>query len=324
MPITTDIALAVERLRQGGVVAFPTETVYGLGADASNPDAVQRIFAIKGRPISHPLIVHIGDADRMAEWAREIPPAAKRLADRFWPGPLTLILKRGNAPLEVTGGQDSVGLRMPDHPVALALLRGFGGGIAAPSANRFGRVSPTRADHVREEFGESVDLILEGGDCTVGLESTILSLLDEQPRLLRPGAISIAELEAAIGMPILGPQERGDIRAPGLLESHYAPDTRLLPRPPEELAATVRELIETGLRVAVMTRTVADLPAGTHSLSMPIEPADYGRELYVSLRRLDDEDFDIIVVEQPPSTEAWRAVNDRLGRASHSLPQDKQ
>ena len=319
MPITTDIALAVERLRQGGVVAFPTETVYGLGADASNPDAVQRIFAIKGRPTSHPLIVHIGDADRMEEWAREIPSAAKWLADRFWPGPLTLILKRGKAPLEVTGGQDSVGLRMPDHPVALALLRGLGGGIAAPSANRFGRVSPTRADHVRNEFGESVDLILEGGDCTVGLESTILSLLDEQPRLLRPGAIAIAELEAAIGMPILGPQERGDIRAPGLLNSHYAPDTRLLLRPPEELAATVRELTETGLRVAVMAHTVAaaDLPAGTNLLTMPIEPADYGRELYASLRRLDDGDFDIIVIEQPPSTEAWRAVNDRLGRASH-------
>ena len=319
MPITRNIDQAVERLHQGGVVAFPTETVYGLGADASNPEAVHRVFAIKGRPANHPLIVHIGDADRMIRWARDIPPAAKRLAEHFWPGPLTLILKRGQAPLEVTGGQDSVGLRMPDHPIALALLRTFDGGVAAPSANRFGRVSPTRAEHVRDEFGESVDLILEGGDCTVGLESTILSLLDEQPRLLRPGAIAIAELEAVIGMPILSSLVRGDIRAPGLLESHYAPDTRLLSRPPEELATTVRELTETGLRVAAMTRTVpaADLPAGTNTLTMPLEPAGYGRQLYASLRRLDDGDFDIIVVEQPPSTEAWRAVNDRLGRASH-------
>ena len=319
MPITTDIALAVERLRQGGVVALPTETVYGLGADASNSGAVQRIFAIKGRPADHPLIVHMGDAYMMQAWAREIPPAAIRLAERFWPGPLTLILKRGQTPLEVTGGQDSVGLRVPGHPVALDLLRAFGGGVAAPSANRFGRVSPTRAEHVRDEFGESVDLILDGGDCTVGLESTILSLLDEQPRLLRPGMISIAELEIVIGMPILGPQDRGDIRAPGLMESHYAPDTRLLPCPSEELATTVRKLTEAGLRVAVMTRTIVAgaLPAETHPLTMPIEPADYGRQLYASLRRLDDGDFDIIVVEQPPDNESWRAVNDRLGRASH-------
>ena len=326
MPITHDIDAAVRRLRAGGLVAFPTETVYGLGADAAHPAAVRRIFTVKGRPPTHPLIVHIGDAGMLSEWARDIPPAALRLAERFWPGPLTLILRRGKAPLEVTGGQDSVGLRVPGHPVALDLLRRFGGGIAAPSANRFGRVSPTRAEHVLDEFGETVDLILAGGDCRVGLESTILSLVGEQPELLRPGAIAASELAAVLGAPLPGQPITRDVRAPGMLESHYAPDTRLLLCRPEQVAATTRELMVRGLRIAVMTRTLSaeDLPAGVHPHPMPAGGAEYGRQLYASLRRLDDADFDIIIVEQPPADEAWRAVNDRLGRASHSLPQDKQ
>ena len=325
MPITNDIEAAVSRLRAGGLVAFPTETVYGLGADAANPDAVRRIFAVKGRPSDHPLIVHIGDAAMMLAWAREIPPVALRLAERFWPGPLTLILKRGQAPLEVTGGQDSVGLRVPGHPVALELLRRFGGGIAAPSANRFGRVSPTRAEHVLDEFGESVDLILAGGDCRVGLESTILSLVGEQPVLLRPGAIAASELEAVIGAPLAGQPINTDVRAPGMLESHYAPDTRLLLCCPEQLAATSRELTARGLRIAVMMRTLSadELPNGPHQHPMPAGASEYGRQLYASLRRLDDADFDIILVEQPPDEEAWRAVNDRLGRASHPIQQGK-
>lgn len=319
MPITDDVDAAVRRLRDGGLVAFPTETVYGLGADAANPKAVRRIFSVKGRPADHPLIVHIGDAGMLTEWVREIPPAALRLAERFWPGPLTLILRRGQAPLEVTGGQDSVGLRVPGHPVALDLLRRFGGGIAAPSANRFGRVSPTRAEHVLDEFGETVDLILAGGDCRVGLESTILSLVGEQPVLLRPGAIAASTLESVLGASLAGQPITRDLRAPGMLESHYAPDTRLLVCRLEQLAGTVRELIARGLRIAVMTRTLSadDLPAGAHPHPMPAGAAEYGRQLYASLRRLDDEDFDIIVVEQPPDDEAWRAVNDRLGRASH-------
>ena len=326
MPITDDIDAAVRRLRAGGLVAFPTETVYGLGADAANPEAVRRIFAVKGRPADHPLIVHIGDAGMLSAWAREIPPVALRLAERFWPGPLTLILRRGKAPLEVTGGQDSVGLRVPGHPVALDLLRRFGGGIAAPSANRFGRVSPTRAEHVLDEFGETVDLILAGGDCRVGLESTILSLVGEQPVLLRPGAIAASELESVLGAPLAGQPMTSDVRAPGMLESHYAPDTRLLVCRPEQLAATTRELMARGLRIAVMTRTLLadNLPAGPHFNPMPAGAADYGRQLYASLRRLDDDDFDIIVVEQPPEDEAWRAVNDRLGRASNSLPEDEE
>lgn len=318
MPITDDIDAAVRRLRAGGLVAFPTETVYGLGADAAHPAAVRRIFAVKGRPADHPLIVHIGDAGMLSAWARDIPLAALRLAERFWPGPLTLILRRGQAPLEVTGGQDSVGLRVPGHPVALDLLRRFGGGIAAPSANRFGRVSPTRAEHVLDEFGETVDLILAGGDCRVGLESTILSLVGEQPVLLRPGAIAASALEAVLGTPLAGQPIPSDVRAPGMLESHYAPDTRLLLCQPEQLAATARELLARGLRIAVMTRALSadGLPAGLHLHPMPAGAAEFARQLYASLRRLDDGDFDTIVVEQPPDDEAWRAVNDRLGRAS--------
>lgn len=314
------IQRAAALLRAGGVVALPTETVYGLGADAANPAAVARIFAIKGRPAHHPLIVHLGDASRMGVWAREIPPAAWRLAERFWPGPLSLILRRGQAPLEVTGGQDSVGLRVPNHPVALELLRAFGGGVAAPSANRFGRVSPTRAEHVRDEFGAAVDLILEGGDCPVGLESTILSLIDEQPVLLRPGAIGRAELEAVIGARIAAAPTRESVRAPGMLESHYAPVTRLLLCGPERLDALIGELVRRGLRLAVMTRTprAGGLPSGAHPHPMPLAPSDYGRRLYASLRTLDDGGFDLILVEQPPDDESWRAVNDRLGRASHS------
>jgi len=319
MPITPDIALAAERLRQGGLVAFPTETVYGLGAAAAIPEAVRHIFAVKGRPANHPLIVHIGESGMMSAWARDIPPAAVRLAERFWPGPLTLILRRGQAPLEVTGGQDSVGLRVPDHPVALSLLRTFGGGVAAPSANRFGRVSPTRAEHVLDEFGDTIDLVLAGGDCRVGLESTILSLVSEQPVLLRPGAISATELEAVLGTPLAGQQTHTDIRAPGMLESHYAPDTRLQLCHLKQLATTQQALAQRGLSIAVMGRAVSpdDLPAEAHLLRMPIEAAEYGRQLYASLRQLDEAGFDIILVEQPPAGEAWRAINDRLGRACH-------
>ena len=319
MPITRDISLAARRLRAGEVVAFPTETVYGLGADAGNPAAVRRIFTLKGRPANHPLIVHIGETRQIEDWARDIPPLAWRLAERFWPGPLTLILQRGLAPLEVTGGQDSVGLRCPSHPVALDLLRQFGGGIAAPSANRFGRVSPTRAEHVVAEFGNAVDTILEGGDCTVGLESTILSLLGDLPVLLRPGAIARAEMEAIIGAPIPGVEPNAEVRAPGLLDSHYAPDTRLLLCAAERLATLTAGLLDRGHRVAVMTRTLRpdDLPPGVRRHTMPTDPSDYGRQLYACLRTLDSGDFDDIIVEQPPDEEPWRAVNDRLGRASH-------
>ncbi len=187
-------------LQRGGLVAFPTETVYGLGADASNPMAVARIYEIKGRTASHPVIVHIGDVGQLARWAREIPEAATKLAMRFWPGPLTLVLRRApSAGSQLTGGQDTIGLRIPGHPVALQLLREFGGGIAAPSANRFGRISPTTAEHVRDDLGKEIDLVLDGGPCEIGIESTIVDLSRQKAVLLRPGRISAEDIAAALG-----------------------------------------------------------------------------------------------------------------------------
>ena len=190
------IEQAADLLHRGKLVAIPTETVYGLGADASNPEAVAKIFQAKGRPADHPLIVHLAYASQMKDWAEEVPDSALRLASAFWPGPLTMILrKKASVPAVVTGGQETVALRVPDNPVALWLLRVFGGGIAAPSANRFGRISPTTAQHVAEELGDAVDCILDGGPCTVGVESTIIDLTDQQPTILRPGRITRSQLE---------------------------------------------------------------------------------------------------------------------------------
>uniref|UniRef100_UPI002FDD1BFD L-threonylcarbamoyladenylate synthase n=1 Tax=Pelomicrobium sp. TaxID=2815319 RepID=UPI002FDD1BFD len=210
-----EIAKAVDILRAGGLVAFPTETVYGLGADARNPEAVGKIFAAKGRPQHHPVIVHLAEAAQLEAWAVDIPDGARRLAERFWPGPLTLILRRGpGVPDAVTGGQDTVGLRVPAHPVAQALLQAFGGGIAAPSANRFGRLSPTTAQHVEAELDGAVDLILDGGACPVGIESTIVDCAGERPTLLRPGHIGREVLEEALGVRVEAPGP-GAPRAPG-------------------------------------------------------------------------------------------------------------
>ena len=270
------LARAVARLRGGGLVAFPTETVYGLGADARDPLAVRRIFATKGRPVDHPVIVHLPGADALPDWA-VVPDAAWALAARFWPGPLTLVLRRVSGVLdEVTGGRDTVGLRVPDHPVAAALLAAFGDGIAAPSANRFGRVSPTSAAHVREELGDEL-LVLDGGECQIGIESTILDLSGESPALLRPGAVTRADLEAVIGPVAVG----GTTAAPGTLPAHYAPRTAL--ELTHDAAASAAALAARGLSVAI-------LPPGP--------PADLARRLYAELRRLGF------------------AVNDRLTRAA--------
>ena len=233
------MTLAVEEaaaiLRGGGLVAFPTETVYGLGADAANPEAVARIFAAKGRPANHPVIVHLGSVEQLTDWATDIPPAAYRLAQHFWPGPLTLILKRhARVSDAVTGGQDTVGLRVPGHPIALALLAAFSGGIAAPSANRFGWLSPTTAAHVRTGLGASVDYVLDGGPCRVGIESTIIDLSGDYPRLLRPGTITAAGIEAVLDKPLAAPAGEAP-HSPGMLPSHYAPQTALTlvsPAPP--------------------------------------------------------------------------------------------
>lgn len=316
------IEAAAQLLRTGGVVAFPTETVYGLGADAANPAAVQRIFAIKGRPADHPLIVHLGDAAQLDRWARKVPEGAWRLAGRFWPGALTLILpRRAHVPDVVTGGQDSVGLRVPSHPMALELLRALGPayGLAAPSANRFGRISPTRAQHVRDDLGDAVDMILDGGACQVGLESTIISFIGKAPRLLRPGGIPVGELEEEIGMKIVADDPaRPSVRASGGLPSHYAPVTPIEAWSGDALWQRAFELTRQGVRVAVLGISPApgaSNGAGVVLYPMPPEAVDYGRVLYDTLRRADVARFDYLLVEAPPGGDAWRAVADRLRRA---------
>lgn len=249
---------AAQALRQGKLVAFPTETVYGLGADAENAAAVGRIFAVKGRPSNHPLIVHIASADELERWAVNIPAAAWRLAEACWPGPLTLLLhKSERVPAETTGGLPSVGLRVPAHPVALELLRRFGGGVAAPSANRFGRVSPTCAEHVRQDLGSDVDVVLDGGDCQVGVESTIIDLTHGTPVLLRPGGVSAERIQSLLGSSVERHIPEG-VRAPGLLASHYAPRAMVELVVPTQLTARARALSDAGERVAVLVMSSDD------------------------------------------------------------------
>ena len=243
-----DVKRAAELLRQGELVAFPTETVYGLGADAANPAAVAKIFAVKGRPADHPLIVHLPGDDHIERWARDVPAAAYELAEAFWPGPLTLILKRQpGVPDAVTGGQDTVGLRVPGHPLALELLREFKGGVAAPSANRFGHISPTCADHVRDELGSAPDLILDGGDCQVGLESTIISLVDDRPILLQPGVISLPELCEALGRGVVLPDQPDPaLRAPGCQGSPPSCGLLMMPLCKASFSASTRFHLDKG------------------------------------------------------------------------------
>jgi L-threonylcarbamoyladenylate synthase len=311
-----EIERAARLLRDGRLVAFPTETVYGLGADASNPQAVRRIFTAKGRPADHPVIVHVHDAASLARWVRDIPPDALRLAARFWPGPLTLVLKRAAGVIdEVTGGQDTVGLRCPSHPIAQELLQAFAGGIAAPSANRFGRISPTTAQHVRDELGDGVDLVLDGGACEVGIESTILDLSGGAATLLRPGRIGAAEIESVIGVPVA----RGGIQSPrvsGSLESHYAPQLPLLLATAVDLDRVVRE--QSALRpVAVLARHPR--PRDSRSALWQIAATDaqaYAHDLYALLRFIDRSGCALIVVEAPPERPEWDAVRDRLTRAA--------
>ncbi len=322
-PAAEDIARAAAILRAGGLVAFPTETVYGLGADAANPAAVAKIFAAKGRPQDHPVIVHIAGAEWLARWAIDIPAEARTLAAKFWPGPLTMILKRApGVPDCVTGGQDTVGLRVPGHPTALALLRAFSGeeggkhysGIAAPSANKFGRISPTTAEHVRAELGNAVDLVLEGGDCAVGIESTIVDLSRGRAVLLRPGRITREELALALGTEVALPDARAP-RVSGALASHYAPATPLYLAATNELPQRLAALA--GKKLAVLARV--EPPAGLREVIWHIAPreaAAYAHELYASLRRLDAMGCAAILVEAPPEAAEWQGVRDRLKRAA--------
>jgi L-threonylcarbamoyladenylate synthase len=316
-----DIEQAVAVLREGGLVAFPTETVYGLGADASNPLAVRKLFEAKGRPATHPVIVHLADAMQLANWAREIPPAAQRLAKKFWPGPLTLILRRAPQVSDlVTGGQETVAVRVPSNPVAQRLLARFGGGVAAPSANRHGRVSATAAEHVRREFGPTVECVLDGGEARIGIESSIVDLSGGRAVLLRPGWITAAEIEAVLGVSLAAPA--GDApRAPGTLVKHYAPQTPLMLTEGDLALELAASLLRLGKRVAVLAFS-AQRPflQGLEWIAAPQDAADYAHELYASLRRLDESGCDAIIVEKPPQTPAWAAINDRLARAAAGSP----
>ena len=318
-----DIAFAANVLRSGGLVAFPTETVYGLGADAANERAVMTVFSTKGRPADHPLIVHLATAAEMTRWARDIPDVAWRIAERFWPGPLTLILRRAPGVSDaVTGGQDTIGLRVPAHPVALALLKAFGGGIAAPSANRFGCISPTSAAHVLAEFGHSLPCVIDGGRCEIGLESTILDLSGGSPRVLRPGAITPAALNQILNTELATSTDNVP-RVPGSLASHYAPETplRLLPR--AELTAAALALLQRGQTVTVVSSQPAEIhQSACHWLMMPDNAAQYGQSLYALLRDIDKSACDYILIELPPAQMQWEAVSDRLTRAAGKLQRE--
>jgi L-threonylcarbamoyladenylate synthase len=318
---------AIERaaaiLGEGGLVAFPTETVYGLGADAGNPEALQRLYRVKQRPASHPVIVHLASAAELPRWAAEVSPHAQKLAAAFWPGPLTLVVKRAAHVLDaITGGQDTVALRVPGHPLAHELLAALRGpddgtcisGIAAPSANRFGKVSPTSAEHVRADLGADVDLILDGGPCEVGIESTIVDVSGEVPAILRPGGITAAQIETLLGIELAAASPSSPA-APGSLPAHYAPraKARLAKR-----VQIIEELVTNrGRRIAVLALEVS-VPRLAAALTAveSVVPASYARALYENLRRLDAAGADLILIETPPETPAWAGVLDRLRRAT--------
>jgi len=318
------IGEAVRILRAGGLVAFPTETVYGLGADATNADAVKKIFAAKGRPATNPLIVHVADAAVAQRYAAAWPDAARKLAARFWPGPLTLVLPKHRSIVdEATAGKATVGLRVPDHRLTLELLKAFDGPLAGPSANRSTRVSPTTAGHVRQELGDRVDLVLDGGPCQVGIESTVLDLSGMSPTILRPGGVSREQIEQEIGpVGLFSGHLSADQPAlsPGQHEIHYSP-----------AAAAywftaganypVQQFIDARQSVAVISITPSG--HGAHRIQMPDNPADYARRLYAALREADRAEISAILIELPPDQPAWAAVRDRLLRAARPFAEQE-
>jgi L-threonylcarbamoyladenylate synthase len=309
--VSSEVRRAAEILRAGGLVAFPTETVYGLGADASNAKALARLYAVKGRPPGHPVIVHFACASEAFSWARDVPDEARLLGRTFWPGPLTLILKRSDKAKDfITGGQDNVGLRVPSHPVARELLTLFKGGIAAPSANRFGAVSPTTAAHVRADLGNEVDVVLEGGPSEVGIESTIVDLSGDAPVLLRPGRVSEAQLKSVLGS-TFSQKTGASPKHSGGLERHYAPRTPARLVPTYELD---KEIARLGEKVAVLAFSRPDERVD-YWLRMPRDPDAYAQRLYSALRELDSAQCAEILVEAPPQAPQWAAVRDRLRRA---------
>ena len=315
----TEIEEAVEALRAGDLVAFPTETVYGLGANASNPVAVAKIFALKGRPADHPVIVHLDDPRYLHRWVSSVPKVAEALAAKFWPGPLTLILPKAEAvSLVVTGGQDSIGIRIPSHPIAQQLLTAFGGGLAAPSANRYGRVSPTKPEHVREEFGDALRVVLDGGESPIGLESTIVSCIDNVPRLLRPGFITRSALEEVVGK--LGSAGTAP-RVPGDRAMHYAPQTPLEIVAADDLEMRAGAIVSRGDKVAVLAMRPPMHPQRLMTwINAGNKPDAYAHHLYSHLRTLDRVGSARILVQAPPSDERWAAILDRLQRASGPPP----
>ncbi|HEV2639086.1 MAG TPA: L-threonylcarbamoyladenylate synthase [Actinocrinis sp.] len=316
--MSAEIEKAVGVLRAGGLVAVPTETVYGLGADAENPAALARVFEAKGRPPTHPLIVHIGAAQQLGEWAEDISDTAWTLAERFWPGPLTLVLRRsGRVPLEATGGLETAALRVPDHPVALALLAAFGGGIAAPSANRFGSVSPTTAEDVRTELGDAVDFVLDGGPCQVGLESTIVDATGPAPTILRPGGVSREELEEALGRPLAVPAT-SDVRVPGRHPSHYAPRAKVILVDPDKVVSETERAQEAGYRVGVLLpASLGEAPVHAHAvITLPDSVEAYAYGLFGFLRELDRRGCELIVASEPDEQGLGLAIANRLRRAA--------
>ncbi len=302
-----ELTRAAALLREGKLVAIPTETVYGLAANALDPAAVERIYAAKGRPATSPLIVHVADKAMARSLARHWPETAELLAARFWPGPLTMVVpKAAHVPDNVTAGLDTVGLRMPSHPVALELIRRAGVPIAAPSANRFTQLSPTTAGHVRQAFGDAIECILDGGPCEVGIESTVLSLSGAEPVLLRPGIISREQLEEALGRPVaIGGTVEGAHPSPGMHHKHYAPRT------PVHLVRDGQLPSGRGAYLWIERPADAEL-----AIPMPADPMRYARFLYEALHRADAAQLEWIAIEEPPATEVWRAVNDRLRRAA--------
>jgi L-threonylcarbamoyladenylate synthase len=315
---TSDIDTAAAVLRAGGLVAFPTETVYGLGANVEDSAAVARVFQVKRRPLSHPLIVHIGGAEHLADWVEDVPAKARLLAEHFWPGPLTVVLRRHRrVSLEATGGLQTVAVRVPDHPLALRMLSAFGGGVAAPSANRFGSVSPTTAGHVRAELDEAVDLVLDGGPCGVGVESTIVDVTDDAPRVLRPGGVTPEDLEAVLGCP-LAVHSTSRLRVPGQHPSHYAPRARVILVEPEKVVAEAELGQELRHQVGVLLPpSFAETPVNAHAaLVVPDSMAAYARGLYGFLRELDQRGCDLIVAYLPVEKGLGLAIANRLRRAA--------
>lgn len=302
---------AIQLLKAGKVIAVPTETVYGLAGDACNEQAIRQIFALKNRPADHPVIVHIAGAEQLADWARQIPDTAFQLAKKFWPGPLSFVLKKADHVSSlVTGGQDTIALRSPNHPLTHEILKGFGGGIAAPSANRFGQLSPTCAEHVAKSFPE-LPLIVDGGPCQVGIESTILDLSSNAPRILRPGMISKEQIERVIGSSV-EQAEKTSPRASGSRPSHYAPNTKTTLLKTKELENFILRATQ---RIILLSFDMHDeWPCKT--FVMPKDPAAYAHIIYQTLHDADQKNFELIVIETPPTTPEWSAILDRLTRAT--------